>query len=97
VVSWDAQDKNLSPNPVTLEWAERQGGPWQPIGVDLPNTGRHTWKLPPNLPYHVFMRLMVRDAAGNVSLAETDRPVLVDLSEPEAVITTIKPVSGGQR
>jgi hypothetical protein len=97
VISWEAKDKNLTANPVTLEWAERQGGPWQPIGADLPNTGRHTWKLPPNLPYNVFMRLIVRDAAGNVSVAETDRPVLVDLSEPEGVIKTVQPVGSGNR
>lgn len=97
LVAWEARDKNLSATPITLEWSERPGGPWQPIGVDLPNTGRHTWKLPPNLPYRVFMRLLVKDAAGNASVAETAEPVLVDLSEPDAVILTVRPVGNGPR
>jgi hypothetical protein len=33
------------------------------------------------------MRLIVRDSSGNVSMAETSEPVLVDLSEPEGRIT----------
>lgn len=97
VISWEARDKNLTATPVTLEWCERAGGPWLPIGLDLPNTGKYTWKLPPNLPYSVFMRLVVKDAAGNQSVAETREPVLVDLSEPDGVILNIRAVGSGPR
>jgi hypothetical protein len=89
VLSWTAADRNLAANPIMLEWAERQAGPWNAIASDLPNNGRFTWKLPPGLPYRVYLRLTVRDTAGNASMAETREPVLVDLNEPEGVILGI--------
>jgi hypothetical protein len=86
-ITWNATDKNLTSTPVSLQWAERKDSEWHEIASNLPNTGRFTWMLPPNLPFRVFMRLIVRDSAGNVSMAETSEPVLVDLSEPEGRIT----------
>ena len=86
-ITWNATDKNLTSTPVSLQWAERKDSEWREIASNLPNTGRFTWMLPPNLPFRVFMRLIVRDSAGNVSMAETSEPVLVDLSEPEGRIT----------
>jgi hypothetical protein len=96
MLSWNATDRNLAASPITLQWAERAEASWQTIAADLPNTGRHSWQLPPNLPYKVYLRLIVRDTAGNTSIAETSEPVLVDLSEPEArikglVMTPIRP------
>lgn len=83
VLLWSATDRNLTANPVTLEWAERRDGRWEAIGADLANSGRHAWKLPPNVPASVYLRLTVRDTAGNVAVAETPQPILVDLNEPE--------------
>ena len=39
--------------------------------------------MPTNVPPKVYLRLTVRDAAGNAAVAETKDPVLVDLSVPE--------------
>ena len=86
-ITWNATDKNLTSTPVSLQWAERKDSEWHEIASNLPNTGRFTWMLPPNLPFRVYMRLIVRDSSGNVSMAETSEPVLVDLSEPEGRIT----------
>jgi hypothetical protein len=86
-ITWNATDKNLASTPISLQWAERRDGEWHEIATNQPNTGRYTWFLPTNLPVRVFMRLIVRDTAGNVSIAETTEPVLVDLSEPEGRIT----------
>jgi hypothetical protein len=92
--NWKAEDKNLGATPVSLYWAEKREGPWQVIAVDQPNTGRLPWKMPPELPYQIYLRLQVRDQAGNVSIAETSNPVLVDLTEPEV---KIKGLVGGAR
>jgi hypothetical protein len=85
VLTWEARDKNLAPNPITLEWAERRDGAWQLIGKDLPNapTG-YTWQLPAGtvLPPRVYLRLTVHDTAGNLATAETPEPVLIDFKEP---------------
>jgi hypothetical protein len=94
-INWTASDHNLGATPITLQWAAKQGGPWETIGADLANSGRFTWNLPPNLPSRVFLRLTARDTAGNVGIAETREPVLVDLCEPEIQIVGFK--ANGQR
>jgi hypothetical protein len=85
VLSWDAKDRNLAANPVSLEWAPNPAGPWTFIGdSQLPNTGKYIWAVPGNSPPQVYLRLTVRDIAGNTAVAKTDRAVLIDLSVPEA-------------
>jgi hypothetical protein len=97
VLLWKATDNKLGPTPITWEWAERPDGDWQPIGGgELPNagdfvgqvrdaTGSYTWQVPTTIPRGglVYLRLRVRDLAGNECVAQTPQPVLVDLSEPE--------------
>lgn len=95
VLCWSASDNKLGPTPITLQWAERPDGEWHTIGGgELPNTGDlvgqvpqitgdYVWQVPTNIPAHVYLRMLVRDQAGNESVAQTDQPVLVDLSEPE--------------
>jgi hypothetical protein len=41
------------------------------------------------LPDKVYLRIMVRDAAGNTGVDDLPQPVLVDLHEPEGQITGI--------
>jgi hypothetical protein len=89
ILSWQAHDPNhqeLAKDPITLQWTERKGGMWQNIAANLANKGQYEWQLPPNLPDHVYLRLIVRDVAGNEGVAETPDAQLVDLSEPEGII-----------
>jgi hypothetical protein len=95
VISWKASDRNLGPNPISIQWAERPDALWQNIGVDLANTGRYTWQLPQRVPDRVYLRLSVRDTAGNVSTAETPEPIIVDLNEPEGQLKGIVPPPRG--
>jgi hypothetical protein len=90
ILAWEASDRNLAQNPVTLEWADDPGGPWHPIGKpDMPNTGRYAWQVPVDIKPSVYLRLSVRDTAGNVGVHQTEQPELVDLSVPEATITGV--------
>lgn len=84
VLTWKAEDRNLAPNPVSLEWSDKPTGPWEFIGdAQLPNTGRYTWQVPTKIPPKVYLKLTVRDTAGNVAVAQTGEPVLIDLTVPE--------------
>jgi hypothetical protein len=83
LLRWIATDKNLTPTPINLEWAEGRDGPWRPIGVDLLNNGHFSWKLPEQMPVAVFLRLRVRDLAGNETVAISPTAQPVDLHEPE--------------
>jgi hypothetical protein len=86
---WTASDKNLGSNPVTLEWSERRDGQWFPIATNIPNSSKHSWQLPDRLPVQVFMRLRVRDLAGNEGVAVTPDPLIVDLNEPEGRLLNV--------
>jgi hypothetical protein len=88
VITWTATDPDhpdLAANPITLQWAERKGD-WKTIAARLPNTGKYVWQLPADIPVHVYLRLVARDAAGNEGVFETAEPQLVDLSEPEGML-----------
>ena len=97
VLTWEAKDRNLATNPVTLEWSDL-GREWHLIGDPmLPNTGRFTWQVPANIPPKVLLRLTVKDTAGNHAVAQTATPVLIDLIEPDVSnVTAIINTSPGR-
>jgi hypothetical protein len=97
ILSWTAKDRNLGPTPITLEWAETAAGPWQLIAANLQNNpGRFPWALPASMPSHVYLKMTIRDAAGNTGVAVTDRPQLVDVSEPEGRLIRVTPLNKKQ-
>jgi hypothetical protein len=89
LLKWSAHDHNLTSTPIYLEWSVKREGPWQAIAQPLPNTGKYSWQLPDNLPVQVYLRMRVRDLAGNESAAVTSEPQVVDLSEPEGRLTGV--------
>lgn len=96
MLKWAAKDRKLANNPISMEWAASREGPWQFIGgPELPNTGTYSWSPPRDIPPHVFLKLTVRDSAGNTAVAVTPQPVLVDLKRPKARITGL--TVGGER
>lgn len=74
-LSWQAKDANLEENPITLEWAENKDGPWRLIGDGAPNCGFYDWPLPRRLPSECYLRIRVRDKAGNEACAATEKPI----------------------
>jgi hypothetical protein len=84
VLIWEAHDRNLTAAPIAIEWAEHPNGPWNGIGpAELPNTpSRYVWNVPEKVPAMVYLRLRVRDRAGNVGVAQTAEPVNLDLNTP---------------
>jgi hypothetical protein len=90
ILTWDATDRNLAPNPITIQWAaDQRDKEWHTIVADHPNDGHYSWKLPPQIPYLVHMRLITRDTAGNTSSAETQEAICIDLVQPAGVLKGI--------
>jgi hypothetical protein len=98
ILKWQAADRNLANDPITLEWSEGPRGPWFPVAAAdgigsspgvakrLANTGSYPWKLPANFPTSkVYLKATARDNAGNIAEAVTTQPILVDLNKPSAV------------
>ena len=94
-VAWTSTDRNLGTGPAELSYATSRQGPWLPIAKGLKGEGVHHWAPPPDIGAHAFLRLTVRDLAGNTTITETTQPVsLDDLSRPRARIAGISTDAG---
>ncbi len=93
VITWTAEDEELDEEPVRLAYSRQIGGPWTDIAKRLPNTGRHAWPLPAGEPGPFYLRLEVRDVAGNVGSFETNQPVVLDRAPPKVHIREVRPLS----
>ena len=75
VIRWTAEDARLASRPVSLHYSATPGGPWLAIATELDNSGRYEWSVPPTSASRLYLRLEVRDAAGNRGIAESVDPV----------------------
>ncbi|MEZ6129067.1 MAG: hypothetical protein R3C59_10310 [Planctomycetaceae bacterium] len=92
-LEWRVTDTHPSATPVRLEQAVSTSGPWTPV-FDW-QTDRRTLDMPilPGMPNAVYFRLLARDEAGNVSVAQTPHPVLIDQQRPTAKLLSIQAAS----
>lgn len=66
-ITWTAGDWLLAERPISLYWSDHTNGPWAPIVEDLEDTGAYVWRLDTRGPEQFYLRLVVRDEAGNVA------------------------------
>jgi hypothetical protein len=94
-IAWTSKDRNLGTGPVELSYALKRQGPWLPIAKGLSGEGTHRWAPLTDIGAHAFLRLTVRDLAGNTTITETTQPVsLDDLSRPRAHIAGVRTDAG---
>lgn len=89
-ISWNVQDRKLAERPVSLSYSANPNGPWEPIAEWMPNTGQYIWSVNAGIPPRLYIRLIARDAAGNMAKVDTPQPVLVDLAKPTARIVDVE-------
>lgn len=90
-VKYQASDELLADKPITISFAERPEGPWTIIAAGLENTGEYQWRLDARVPRYIFLKLNVRDAAGNLAEHVLTRPVSVDGLAPKGKVTGLVP------
>jgi hypothetical protein len=90
-IRWQADDANLGGRPVTLAIGDRPDGRFMPIATGLPNTGEYFWEYDPRSPRQIYLRLEVRDDAGNVAIDQLTEPIKVEGLEPKGQIRGFKP------
>jgi hypothetical protein len=95
LITWEASDKMLADRPVTLAFSQNPGGPWTTIATGLENTGRYTWTIDSRVPPLIYLRLEVRDEAGNLSIDDRKAPIALDQVRPSAKIREVRPVAKG--
>ncbi len=90
-IRWEATDTNLASRPITLSMSERPDGPFSPIAAGLPNTGQYFWEFDPRSPRQIFLRLEVRDDAGNMTIDQLVEPIQVEGLAPKGRIRGFAP------
>jgi len=88
LIQWDAYDQHLADRPITLSYSDTAERPWHEVAKDLPNTGKFNWRVDPSAGREVFLRLEVRDDAGNVNSHQLARPVNLEGLRPRGRIKT---------
>ena len=87
----------LADRPVTLAFSQNPNGPWTTIATGLENTGRYTWTIDSRVPPLIYLRLEVRDEAGNLSIDQRKEPLALDQTRPTAKIREVRPVAKNRR
>jgi hypothetical protein len=94
-ITWEAKDALLARQPVSLAFAERKEGPWTTIAAGLENTGRYAWRYDSQTPERLYLRLEVRDEAGNIGVSESIEPLSLERTNPAVRLRNVRPVQEG--
>jgi len=85
-IRWEAADANLTSRPVTISISDEPGGAFTPIAAGLPNSGQYYWDFDPRSPRLIYLRLEVRDEAGNVAVDQLTEPIKIEGLQPKGRI-----------
>jgi hypothetical protein len=90
LIRWKVADRYPSGAPVSLSYATALDGPWIPITGWQEDKSEFAWRINPQIPPRVYIRLDARDASGNLASVTSEQPVSVDLSRPSAKIVDVE-------
>lgn len=91
-VQWQPGDSLSTGETVTLQYSASATGPWVSAATNLPHTGRYSWRLARHLPASFYVRLEIRDPAGNTASDQTQVPIAVTLPTPSGRLGEVRPV-----
>ncbi len=89
-IRWRTQDAHPAEKPISLYYSANMNGPWEPICTWRQDTGSFAWGVGPEVPGKMYIRVMSRDAAGNVSKVDSTQPLMVDMTRPTARIVDVE-------
>jgi hypothetical protein len=92
ILYWRAEDDNLPRQPVSLYYSSRLSGPWSTVAANLENTGQYAWRIERHVPERFYLRLEVRDAAGNVAAFRTREPIAFGVRAPSAQLNSAESI-----
>lgn len=92
MVKWRPSDSLSREETVSLSYSSHSNGPWVTAVANLPNNGHYAWRLARHLPRSFYVRLEVRDQAGNVSTDQTRVPVQITLPTPSGRLGEVRAV-----
>lgn len=90
-IRWTAADLHLANRPITLSFSSQPDGPWTTIAAGLPNSGQYYWRVDSRVPDEFYLRIEVRDEAGNIAVHRLDQPLQSAGLTPKASIRGFLP------
>lgn len=93
-IDWQADDPALAQDAVTLLYSEHPGGPWSRVAAGLENTGHYAWVPTTELPERIYLRLEVRDEAGNVAAVDAPEAIAMHRLQPQGRVRHVRPLDG---
>lgn len=91
-ISWTATDPFLAERPISLYYSSSADGPWRPIAENIANSGKFIWKITPEVPADIFLKVTADDQAGNRGEYVLKRAIANDGLVPKAQIRSLKPL-----
>lgn len=92
VINYAATDNYLTLKPISLAYAASPMGPWNEIESGLRNEGRYVWKVDPQAPANIYLRIEAIDQASNVGRHLLSQPVDISGLAPSGSIHGVTPV-----
>ena len=92
IINWRASDPFLSLRPIRLSYSRGPTGPWTVIEDGLRNVSRYVWKVEPNVPERIFLKIEATDQAGNVGVHQLSQSIDISGLVPRGTIRGVVPV-----
>ena len=92
VINWSVSDPFISLRPIRLSYSRGATGPWTVIENGLRNVGRYVWKVEPNVPERIFLKIEATDQAGNVGVHQLSQSIDISGLVPRGTIRGVVPV-----
>ena len=92
VINWSVSDPFISLRPIRLSYSRGATGPWTVIEDGLRNVGRYVWKVEPNIPERIFLKIEATDQAGNVGVHQLSQSIDISGLVPRGTIRGVVPV-----
>lgn len=92
VIDYTCQDSQLADNPIVLSYSSNPDGPWTNFASGLKNSGLYLWKVEPNVPNRVLLKLEAIDKAGNTGQHRMDLPIDIKGLSPRGRIQGFRPI-----
>lgn len=89
-VEWQPAPSPAAGERVSLAYSSSPNGPWVTAVADLPNNGAYNWRLARHLPVSFYLRLEIRDPAGNTATDQTQVPVTISLPTPSGRLSNVR-------
>jgi hypothetical protein len=79
--------------PISIVFSDNPDGPYTTLAAGLPNTGQYFWTVDPRTPRQLYLRIEVRDEAGNLAIDQTLEPIGLEGLAPRGQIRAVSPTN----